>query len=362
MGANPELCVRRQRLRLSEHGGPASSAKRPVTYIVELQIDPGKALRIRIMMSEAVLSRLEQRLGRLHARQRLGIETDHEAQVFGQGLNFFHIENWYSVHSVIRNALKLTGLYWRGKNNSERVTVRHNDISFEQLPAGFDGFTILHISDMHVDMNQGAMKCLAGLLPDTSCDICVLTGDYRGATFGPFDAALEGLAQVRTRLKGPVFGVLGNHDTIRMLPGLEDMGIRMLLNESEALVRGDERIYLAGIDDAHYYRVDNIEKAASEIPPGAFSVLLSHTPEIYRQAAHAGFDLLLSGHTHGGQICLPGSIPITLDSVLPRRMGSGPWSYGRMAGYTSVGVGSSIVPVRINCTPEITLHHLRRLR
>jgi uncharacterized protein len=310
------------------------------------------------MMTEALLSKLEQRLGRLHASQRLGIETDHEAQVFGQGLNFFHIENWYSVHSVIRNTLRLTGLYGRGRRNAERVTVRHNDVPFERLPAEFDGFTILHISDMHVDMNQGAMKCLAELLPTIAYDICVLTGDFRGATFGPFDAALEGLAQVRACMKGPVFAVLGNHDTIRMVPGIEEMGIRMLLNESEELVRGDQHIYFAGIDDAHYYRVDNIEKAAAEIPPKAFSVLLSHTPEIYRQAAHAGFDLLLSGHTHGGQICLPGSIPITLDSVLPRRMGAGPWSYGAMTGYTSVGVGCSIVPVRINCPPEITLHRL----
>ena len=310
-------------------------------------------------MTDAVLSKLEQRLGRLHARQRLGIETDHEAQVFGQGLNFFHIENWYSIHSIIRNTLRLMGLYSRGKENAGRVTIRHNDISSERLPAEFDGFTILHISDMHVDISQGAMMRLAELVPDMSYDICVLTGDFRGATFGPFDATLEGLAHVRASLNRPVFAVLGNHDTIRMVPELEDMGIRMLLNESEALVRGDNRIYLAGIDDAHYYRVDNIEKAAAEIPTGAFSILLSHTPEIYRQAAHAGFDLLLSGHTHGGQICLPGSIPITLDSVLPRRMGSGPWSYGGMAGYTSVGVGSSIVPVRINCPPEITLHRLR---
>src|SRR5216684_1671382 len=137
------------------------------------------------------------------------------------------------------------------------------------------------------------------------------------------------------------------------------MGIRMLLNECETISRGDEAIYLAGIDDAHYYRVDNIEKAASEIPDDGLSILLSHTPEIYRQAAHAGFDLLLSGHTHGGQICLPGSIPITLDSVLPRRMGAGAWRYRNMIGYTSVGVGSCIVPVRINCPPEIALHHLR---
>ena len=205
------------------------------------------------------------------------------------------------------------------------------------------------------------MRNLADLLPRLNYDIAVLTGDYRGKTYGPFEATLDGLKQVHACLTGPVYGVLGNHDTILMVPGLEAMGIRMLLNECEPLIRGNQRIHLAGIDDAHYYRVDNIEKAASDIPDGEFSILLSHTPEIYRQAAHAGFDLLLGGHTHGGQICLPGSIPLTLDSVLPRRMGAGAWEYGNMAGYTSVGVGSCIVPVRLNCPPAITLHHLRRV-
>jgi uncharacterized protein len=308
---------------------------------------------------EAVSNRLEQRLGPLHARQRLGIEADHEAQAFGYGLNFFHIENWYSVHSVIRNALKLTGLYWRGKRNAENPTIRHNTVSSSRLPTGFDGFTVLHISDMHVDMNPGAMKRLTALIPDMRYDACVLTGDFRGATYGPFEPALAGFAEVRACIKGPVFGVLGNHDTIRMVPGLEDMGVRMLLNECDPLERAGAQIYLAGIDDAHFYRVDNIEKAAAKIPADAFSILLSHTPEIYRQAAHANFDLLLAGHTHGGQICLPGSIPITLSSALPRRLGSGPWSHGGMAGYTSVGVGTCIVPIRLNCPPEITLHQLR---
>jgi len=192
-------------------------------------------------------------------------------------------------------------------------------------------------------------------------DVCVLTGDYRGKTFGPHDAALRGMAQIMEHLKQPVFGVLGNHDTIQMLPALEAMGIRMLQNECETIRRGDQAIHLAGIDDAHYFRVDNIEKAGAPIPEGAFAVLLSHTPEIYRQAAHADFDLLLSGHTHGGQICLPGSIPITLSSVLPRRMGAGAWRYRNMIGYTSVGAGSSVVAVRFNCPPEITLHRLRRV-
>ena len=102
-----------------------------------------------------------------------------------------------------------------------------------------------------------------------------------------------------------------------------------------------------------------IAQAAEPIPEAAFAILLSHTPEIYKQASHAGFDLLLSGHTHGGQICLPGSIPVTLDSVLPRRLGAGAWHYSKMLGYTSVGAGSSVVAVRYNCPPEITLHRLR---
>ena len=310
-------------------------------------------------MNESILGKLERRLGRLHARQRLGIETDHEAQIFGQGINFFHIENWYSSHSLIRGMLKLSGLYWRGQRNAERIQVRHNHVRFQSLPSAFNGFTLLHMSDLHVDMNEGAMRRLEELVPDLEYDVCVMTGDYRGATFGPFDAALEGMKRLRSRLREPAYGVLGNHDTIRMIPGLEEMGIRMLLNECEAVSRGSDSIYLAGIDDAHYYRVDNIEKAASNIPHDAFSILLSHTPEIYRQAAHAGFDLLLSGHTHGGQICLPCSVPITLDSVLPRHMGSGAWTYHNMLGYTSVGAGSSIVAVRINCFPEITLHHLQ---
>ena len=311
-------------------------------------------------MHEDILVKLEQRLGRLHARQRLGIETDHEAQIFGQGLTFFHLENWYSARSVIRNTLKLTGLYWRARRNAERIVVKHNDVAFKDLPPLFDGFTILHITDMHADMNEVAMRRLIELVGELRYDLCVLTGDYRGETFGPFEAAMDEVGRVRSHLKGPIYAVLGNHDTIQMVPGLEAMGIRILLNECEVIARGDQRIHLAGVDDAHFYRMDNIEKTSMQIPDGEFSILLSHTPEIYRQAAHANFDLMLSGHTHGGQICLPGSIPITLGAALPRRLGAGPWRYHGMIGYTSVGAGSSVVPLRLNCPPEITLHRLRR--
>ena len=304
-----------------------------------------------------ILTILEQRIGQRHARQRLGIEKDHEAQVFGQGINFFHIENLALSHVLIRALLMATGLYWRGISNAAKVDIRHNRIELPNLPKAFDGFTIVQLSDLHVEMSEAAMERVIDLLGEAHYDICVLTGDYRGRTCGPYDTTLAGMARVRAGLKCPIYGVLGNHDTICMVPGLEAMGIRMLLNESDVIERSGQRLHLGGIDDAHFYGMDNIEKAAVAIPHDEFSILISHTPEVYRQAARADFNLLLSGHTHGGQICLPGGIPITLDSVLPRSMGSGPWKYHDMIGYTSVGAGSSVVPVRFNCPPEITLHH-----
>jgi len=308
--------------------------------------------------TQDVYELLEKRLGRRHARLRFGVENEHEAQVFDQGIDYFHIGNLRLSPLMIRTCLKLTGLYGRGCRNAAQIEVRHNHIRLPKIPKAFDGFVILHLSDLHVDMNQGAMEHLRGILQEIKYDLCVFTGDYRGKSFGPYEEALLGMARVCAELRKPLYGVLGDHDTIRMTPGLEEIGIRMLLNESITIERDNQHIYLAGIDDAHFYGADNIEKAASEIPRDEFSILLSHTPEIYRQAAYAGFNLLLSGHTHGGQICLPGRIPLTLDSVLPRHMGSGAWKYNDMIGYTSVGAGSSVVSARFNCPPEITLHHL----
>ena len=312
------------------------------------------------MSEKDVLAILEKRLGRRHAHQRLGIEKDHEAQVFGQGITFFHIENLPVSHALIRAVLMASGLYWRGVRNTAKVVVRRNEIRAPHLPEAFDGFTILQLSDLHADMSEGAMARTAELLQGLPYDICLLTGDYRGKTWGPYEPSLAAMADVCAALRGPAYGVLGNHDTILMVPGLEAMGVRMLINETAIVERGGARIHLAGVDDAHFYRMDNIEKVADHIPNGAFSILVTHTPEIYRQAAHADFDVLFSGHTHGGQICLPGGVPITLSAVLPRSLGSGPWRHHGMIGYTSTGTGSSIVPVRFNCPPEITLHELRR--
>src|SRR5699024_7284135 len=97
-------------------------------------------------------------------------------------------------------------------------------------------------------------------------DLCVITGDLRSKTFGPYQLAIDAMEQLREYLKAPIYGVLGNHDTLRMVPALEAMGVQMLLNESIAIERQGAHLYLAGVDDPHYYCADNLEKACAQIP------------------------------------------------------------------------------------------------
>ncbi len=123
---------------------------------------------------------LQKRLGLLHANLRLGIEADHEAQVFGQGINYFHPRNLTSSHFVIRTCLHLAGLYERSRKNAAEVEIRR----------------ILHLSDLHVEMTEDALVRSIRLLQEIGYDLCVLTGDYRAQAFGAYDAALEGMSQL----------------------------------------------------------------------------------------------------------------------------------------------------------------------
>ncbi|MDX1587514.1 MAG: metallophosphoesterase [Oleiphilaceae bacterium] len=303
---------------------------------------------------------LQLRLGAPYARQRLGIEQEKQASVLSARGKHVHLENLYSLASMIRFCLRCTGLYGRAVRNSRKLRLNHNRFAVPHLPTPFEGFRILHLSDLHLDMDENHLEVLIRSVQPLEYDLCVITGDYRRETWGDTGPAMAAMARLRPHLKGRVLAVLGNHDSVTMVPELETMGYEMLINEHCAIERGGERFWVAGVDDAHYYRMDNIQRVVEQLPIGAHSLLLSHTPEIYRQAAHAGFDLFLCGHTHGGQLCLPGGIPLTLDAKLPRKLGRGAWQHQQMQGYTSAGSGTSILNVRLNCPPEITLHTLQR--
>src|SRR5262249_31823293 len=104
---------------------------------------------------KADLAALEPRLGRIHIQQRLGLEHDYETHVFRRGTHFFHIENWYSVHALIRGALRLAGLHRRGRSNALAIELREHEVRLPRLPAAFDGFTLLQLTDLHLDISEG---------------------------------------------------------------------------------------------------------------------------------------------------------------------------------------------------------------
>ena len=135
---------------------------------------------------------LNNRLGTVHARQRLGIEEE-SPRVFGKGINFFHPENWYSMHAIQRYLLKITGIYWYGRRKTLDIRLRQNDIALAHLPAAFDGLTLLHLSDLHVDMYPEATQALLEVVEKLDYDLCVITGDYRAWTSGSIDEAMAGM-------------------------------------------------------------------------------------------------------------------------------------------------------------------------
>ena len=145
----------------------------------------------------------------------------------------------------------------------------------------------------------------------------------------------------------------------RMQCSLDAAGVKMLINENFTIDRNGTKIYICGVDDCHYYGSHDINQAIAGVPNKAFKIFLCHSPELYADVERAGFSLYLAGHTHGGQICpIPGK-PILLQSKIPRRLAAGSWAQGNLKGYTSRGAGSSGVPARFNCPPEIALITLK---
>ncbi len=268
---------------------------------------------------------------------------------------------WPLYRKGIRAGLWVMGQYDRARRNARNPLWVEREEWFPHLPEAFDGYRILHLTDFHFDYIPEMPEILHRILEGRVFDLCVLTGDYRGEVTGPYQESLRHLKRTRSQLGEEVFAVLGNHDNIELLLKFPEMGITGLLNEAVEIQRGDASILIAGVDDAHMYQTHDVEPIQDRIREAAFTLFLSHSPEAYKIAADAGADFMLSGHTHGGQICLPGGwAPVVHLHDTPRKMAAGPWTWKDMKGYTSRGVGISSVDCRWNCPGEITLHVLRK--
>lgn len=272
---------------------------------------------------------------------------------------------WYDREvkpRVLRSLFTLTGVYGRGKRNALDPVVRHVTFPFPDLPQAFDGFKILQISDLHIDQMDGLAEALAPLVAPLRPDLCVLTGDYRWEIDGPCDEVYPRVAKVLAAIqtRQGFFGILGNHDASEIAYHLETMGVRMLINEAVPLERAGVTIWLAGTDDPFDYYCGDLDGTLAQVPNDAFTVLLTHSPQLYPAAAGRGIKLYLCGHTHAGQLRVPLVGAVKKNAPVPRRFVQGAWTYHGMQGYTTAGAGCSTLPIRFNCPPEVVLIQLRR--
>lgn len=301
---------------------------------------------------------LARRLGREQWRRRQAIEQgrilEHRRPVSPQ-LTAIKI---HVFRPILTLGLRLLGMYRHGNRQFRAVRVVSNRLNVPRLPPAFVGYTILQLSDLHLDLDPTLTTDIAAAIRGLRYDLCVITGDFRNSTVGSWEAATAATIALLPAITAPAFAVLGNHDFLDMVPPLERAGLRFLLNESVPLRRGDAAIRLLGIDDPNIYRTHSLARALRGVTRNMATLLLSHSPAIYRKAAAQGIDVVLAGHTHGGQVCLPGGRILLHNDESPRQMLRGAWSWHGTQGYTSPGTGSCGLPIRFNCPPEVTLHTL----
>jgi len=344
-------------LVLTPHGGLSPAATLAAILVFSLGAYAGSHLLKDILRAQPFegYPRLLKSSTRLRELKRCQVQSSPWTYVLN--LKSLFMYRWF-----MQPVFRLSGIEAIGRKNALDLQVRRLDFSFPDLPQSFHGYTILFLTDLHLDGLEGLTERLEPLLRKLPADLCLLGGDYRMEEYGSFTRCL----QLMTRLAPAIsardgsYSVLGNHDCLEMVEPLGELGVRFLINDAVAIRRGGERIWIVGVDDPHYYCCDNLEEAFGKVEPGAFSVLLAHSPEIFREAAGFGPRLYLCGHTHAGQIQLPGIGPISTHMRGPRFVAHGPWTHAGMQGYTSAGVGISGAPVRLWSRGEVVLVTLRR--
>jgi predicted MPP superfamily phosphohydrolase len=242
------------------------------------------------------------------------------------------------------------------------VQVRHEELMFPQLPAPFSGFRVLLMSDLHVDQDPELPAIVTEKVRALEVDVACLAGDFRRRILGDHRSALRLLAPLvqAIRAEQGIFAVRGNHDSAQLIQDLPALGVEVLHNRAQAIQRKGARLWLAGVDDPHLYRTHDVTAAVRTIPAGEFIILIAHSPEAYQEAAQAGVSLYLCGHTHGGQVVIPGIGSLVKNMRAPMALHRGFWRYEEMVGFTSTGVGCGSVFARFNCPPEIVVLTLRR--
>jgi predicted MPP superfamily phosphohydrolase len=241
-----------------------------------------------------------------------------------------------------------------------RLTIEHHQIYLRRLPRELDGFRIVQLSDIHhstftsSEIIERAVRTASNLQPD----IIALTGDYisKNREYAAPCAELLG----RLRARHGVYAVLGNHDHWTDASLITDLfraeGMTVLVNQGIRFEKNGAAFWLAGVDDT-MVGLEDLSLALAGSRADEMKLLLAHNPIVLRRAARAGVDLVLSGHTHGGQVSLR---PERSASGRPRRrVLKGLVREGETQIYVTRGLGTVVLPVRFGCPPEVSLLELR---
>ena len=254
---------------------------------------------------------------------------------------------------------------WVAWGNTALVTTELS-VRSEKLPAAFDGFRIVQVSDLHnASFGEGNAELLERV-EQAQPDCIALTGDLVDSRHTDVDAALS-FASEAAKI-APTYYVTGNHEARleeweQLLTGLEEAGVTILQNESILLEREGQSIAFSGVEDPSFHDDPllhdtegiwerNLESLSPE--EGRYTILLSHRPEYFAFYEKLGFDLVLAGHAHGGQFRLPGigGLWAPGQGLFPE-YDAGLYQQGGTAMAVSRGLGNSLFPFRVNNQPEI---------
>lgn len=257
-------------------------------------------------------------------------------------------------------ALSLTHVARAALTEPYMLSIEHERIQLSRLPKAFDGFRIVQLSDIHHgpfssrDQIERAVETANRLQPD----IIALTGDYISKERHYAAPCAEMLGRLKARYG--VYAVLGNHDHWVDAALITDLfraeGITVLINEGMHFEKNGASFWLAGVDDT-MVGLEDLSLALAGARRDEMKLLLAHNPIILRRAARASVDLVLSGHTHGGQVAIRGERN-TLRGARKRLLKG----HGRLANtqiYVNRGLGTVVLPIRYGCPPEISLLELR---
>lgn len=248
----------------------------------------------------------------------------------------------------------------RQRRRRHRIHITHHSIRLSRLPAAFTGLRLVQLSDIHHGLytRLGEVERAVELANYHQPDLVALTGDFVSNSPNYIEPVARALGRLRSSLG--VFAVLGNHDhrvgADAVAAALEDQGIAVLRNRHVNLGRNGSGLTLAGVDDLGYNE-DDLRLALLGADTDGTTILLCHNPAVLPLAVVRGVDLVLSGHTHGGQVDFPRlrSLAHARGVRVPLRLRQGWDQVGSTQIYISRGIGTVVVPVRWRCPAEIPI-------